>query len=255
MLEAALRHERVILAAGLLGLAALAWVEVARMAGGASMAAMSMPGMSPAQEVGLGWLVLMWAVMMVAMMTPSAAPVVLLFAGVTRRRRAGGVPAASALVFVSGYLLVWTVYATLAATGQWLLHRAALLSPTMATTSPLLAGSLLVAAGVYQWLPLKATCLHHCRSPLAVFSSEWREGRWGALRMGMRHGSFCVGCCWLVMTLLFVAGVMNLLWVAALAGFVLLEKLVPGGDRVGRISGLGLVAWGGWLLAHGPGLH
>jgi predicted metal-binding membrane protein len=121
----------------------------------------------------------------------------------------------------------------------------------MAAASPALAGGLLIAAGLYQWMPFKGACLSHCRSPFHFFSAEWREGIGGALAMGMRHGSYCVGCCWLLMALLFVAGVMNLLWVAVLAGFVLLEKLVPRGDWIGRVGGLAMVRWGVWVISGG----
>ena len=250
MLEATIRRDRAVVATGLLGLAALAWAYVARMASaqGGDMASMAMPGMEAGGTPGLGWLVGMWAVMMVAMMLPSAAPTILLFAGVSRRRRQQGRPAVPVAVFTLGYLLAWTVYAAAAATAQWELHRQALLSPAMASASPLLAGGVLIAAGLYQWMPLKGACLSHCRSPLGFFSSEWREGVGGALLMGMRHGSYCVGCCWLLMALLFVAGVMNLVWVAAIAGFVLLEKLVRGGAVLGTVAGAGLVFWGVWIL-------
>jgi len=249
VLEATLRRDRMVVAGGILGLAALAWAYVARMAGPASGGmAMTMPDMARAAGPGLGWLFGMWAVMMVAMMLPSAAPTILLFAGLSRRRRLQGRPAVPAAIFTLGYLLVWTLYAAIAATAQWELRRRAVLSPAMASASPLLAGGLLVAAGIYQFMPLKGACLSQCRSPLGFFSAEWREGAGGALMMGIRHGSFCVGCCWLLMALLFVAGVMNLLWVAAIAVFVLLEKLVPGGDRLGRLAGVGLVAWGAWLI-------
>lgn len=250
MLEAALRRDRIIVATGLTLLAALAWAGVVRMAAQMSPHAMAMPGM-PSAGMGLGWLTLMWVVMMVAMMTPSAAPTILLFAGAMRRRRAQGAPAVSAAVFTLGYLLVWTAFSVVAAAAQWLLHRQALLSPAMASASPWLGGGLLVAAGVYQWLPLKAACLRHCRSPLAVFSHGWREGPWGTLRMGMWHGALCVGCCWLLMALLFVAGVMNLLWVAAIAGLVLVEKLLPGGAGAGRVAGVALACWGIWVLVAG----
>jgi predicted metal-binding membrane protein len=250
VLGAALRPDRAILGAGVLGLAALAWVYVARMASPPAHVgmAMAMPGMSTA-EPGLGWLAGMWTVMMVAMMLPSATPTILLFAAVSRRRRLQGQPAVPVAVFTLGYLLVWTLYATAAAAAQWQLHRLALLSPAMASASPLLGGGLLVAAGIYQWTPLKQACLSHCRSPLGFFSAEWREGVTGALAMGMRHGTYCVGCCWLLMTLLFVAGVMNLLWVAAIAAFVLVEKLVPWGRAMGRVAGVVLVVWGVWVLA------
>ena len=248
MLEATLRRDRAVVAAGLLGLAVLAWVYVARMAAAMPSGMMPMPGMAAGGDPGLAWLAGMWAVMMVAMMLPSAAPTILLFASVSRRRRLLGQPAIPVLVFTLGYLLVWTVYAAVAASAQWKLHHMALLSPAMKSASPLLAGGLLVAAGVYQWLPVKGACLSQCRSPLGFFAAEWREGTRGALLMGMRHGSFCVGCCWLLMALLFVAGVMNLLWVATIAGFVLLEKLVPGGARLGRAAGVFLILWGVWLL-------
>jgi len=250
VLEATLRRDRAVVAAGVLGVAALGWAYVVRLAVSPASLGMvlTMPGM-PGGNPGLGWLVGMWAVMMVAMMLPSAAPTILLFAGVSRRRRLEGRPAVPAAVFTLGYLLVWMLYAAAAATAQWALHRFALLSPAMASATPILGGGLLVAAGVYQWLPLKSACLSHCRSPLGFFSTEWREGAWGALLMGARHGTFCVGCCWLLMALLFVAGVMNLLWVATIAAFVLVEKLVPGGDRLGRVAGVVLIGWGGWLLA------
>jgi predicted metal-binding membrane protein len=245
--EVRLRRDRAIVAAGLLGLAALAWAHVVRMAGAPAHMVVAMPGMDDGAP-GLAWLVAMWAVMMVAMMVPSAAPTILLFASVSRRRRQQGRPAVPAAVFTLGYLLVWTVYAAAAGTLQWGLHRAALLSPAMRAASPLLGGGLLITAGIYQWLPLKGACLAHCRSPLGFFATGWREGGWGALLMGIRHGSYCVGCCWLLMALLFVAGVMNLLWVAAIAGFVLIEKLLPGGERLGRVAGLLLVGWGVWVV-------
>ena len=248
MLEATLRRDRAVVAAGLLGLAVLAWVYVARMAAAMPSGMMPMPGMAAGGDPGLAWLAGMWAVMMVAMMLPSAAPTILLFASVSRRRRLLGQPAIPVLVFTLGSLLVWTGSAAGAASAQWKLHHMALLSPALKSASPLLAGGLLVAAGVYQWLPVKGACLSQCRSPLGFFAAEWREGTRGALLMGMRHGSFCVGCCWLLMALLFVAGVMNLLWVATIAGFVLLEKLVPGGARLGRAAGVFLILWGVWLL-------
>lgn len=253
MLEAALRRDRLVVALGLTALTALAWVYVARMAGASgggmpSMVMPSMPGMAAGEPPALGWLIGMWAVMMVAMMLPSAAPTILLFAAVSRRRRHEGRPAVPVAVFTLGYLLVWTVYAAAAGGAQWELHRLALLSPAMASASPLLAGALLIAAGVYQLLPIKAACLSHCRSPFGFFSTEWREGVGGALAMGIHHGTFCVGCCWLLMALLFVAGVMNLLWVAAIAGFVLLEKLVRGGAVLGRVAGVALICWGVWVL-------
>lgn len=249
MPAAALRRDRLVLVAGLLGLAALAWIYVGRMAETPARATMTltMPGMEG--QPGFAWLAGMWAVMMVAMMVPSATPTILLFAAISRRRRLQGQPAVSAAVFTLGYLLVWTLYAAAAAGAQWELHRMALLSPAMAAASPLLGGGVLIAAGLYQWMPLKSRCLTRCHSPLGFFAAEWREGAGGALLMGMRHGTFCVGCCWMLMALLFVSGVMNVLWVAAIAAYVLVERLVPGGRTLGRAAGLVLVAWGLWLVA------
>jgi predicted metal-binding membrane protein len=252
-LEAVIRRDRAVTAAGLVAVAALAWLWVARMAAtmGSAAAGMAMPGMSGPNGAGPGipWLAGMWAIMMVAMMLPSAAPTILLFGSVARRRQQEGRPSVPVAVFTLGYLAVWVLYAILAGTLQWELHRLALLSPGMAAASPVLAGGLLIAAGLYQWLPLKGTCLSHCHSPLHFFSTEWREGIGGALAMGMRHGSYCVGCCWLLMALLFVAGVMNLAWVALIALFVLIEKLVPRGLWFGRVAGAAMMIWGVAILA------
>ena len=248
-LDAALRRDRLIVVAGLVTLATLAWFYIAREAAAMSAhAGMSMPSARPWDAGETVALALMWIVMMVAMMVPSVAPVILLFAGVSRRRRVQGVPATPVFVFTLGYLLAWTGYAILAAFSQSALHSTALLLPTMASASPLLGGGLLILAGLYQWSPVKGACLTHCRSPLGFFSTQWREGVSGALQMGFRHGSFCVGCCWALMALLFVAGVMNLLWVAAIAAFVLAEKLVPNGRLLGRITGILLAAWGLWMV-------
>jgi predicted metal-binding membrane protein len=197
-------------------------------------------------------LLAMWAVMMIAMMLPSAAPMILMFALVNRRRVEQTRPVARTGVFVAGYLIVWTIYSALAAAGQWALHQAALLSD-VAAVGPRVGGALLIAAGLYQWTPLKRACLAACRSPLSFLLTEWREGRRGALVMGLRHGAYCVGCCWMLMALLFVAGVMNLVWVVVLAGLVLVEKLAPAGLGVGRVAGVVMVAAGVALLLLQPG--
>ncbi len=248
------RRDRLIVVAGLLTLVALAWFYIidtaATMSAHAAMAMPSARAWDVGETVGLA---LMWIVMMIAMMIPSVAPVIFLFAGVSRRRRLQGVLATPVSVFTLGYLLAWTGYAILAALTQTALHSAALLSPTMVSASPVLGGVILILAGLYQLLPIKGACLSHCRSPLGFFSTEWREGVSGALRMGFRHGTYCVGCCWALMALLFVAGVMNLVWVAAIAGFVLAEKVVPNGRLLGRITGVALAVCGLWVLATGHG--
>ena len=191
----------------------------------------------------------MWTVMMVAMMTPSAAPVILLFAGTQRAWRAARSSIVTA-VFGAGYLLVWTAFSAAAAAGQWALHQAAMLSPSMSTSSAWLGGGILVAAGIYQLTPTKRACLTHCQSPLGFLMSHWRDGTAGALRMGISHGLYCVGCCWALMCVLFVVGVMNLAWVAALAIFVLLEKIGPPGPLVARLSGGIMIAAGILIWMH-----
>jgi predicted metal-binding membrane protein len=232
-----------------------AWAYLAHLAAMPGMA--SMPGMTAGLMPWTGadalFALVMWMVMMVGMMLPSATPVLLLVAAVNRRGAAAGGRGLTG-AFGLGYVLAWGGFSVAATAAQWGLHAAALLSPPLATTSPLLGGVLLVAAGVYQLTPLKAACLAHCRSPLSFLMTEWREGAGGALRMGLRHGLYCLGCCALLMGLLFVAGVMNLLWVALIAVFVLVEKVVPGGPRVGRLLGAVLIVTGLVVLARAFGV-
>ncbi|MGH7391182.1 MAG: DUF2182 domain-containing protein [Candidatus Rokuibacteriota bacterium] len=256
-LEALLRRDRVVVGAALAALIVAAWLYLLYLASAMSDVAMpDMPGMAMAMPamhawswVEIGALAVMWTVMMVAMMTPAATPMILVFAAIYRRRAVEGRPAVPTAIFLLGYLVMWTIFSVVAALAQAGLHAAALLSPAMAATSPLLAGGLLVAAGVFQWTPLKRACLAGCRSPLAFLMTGWREGRRGAFVMGLHHGLYCLGCCWALMALLFVAGVMNLLWVAAISVAVLIEKVVPRGDVVGRLMGVALVAAGVLLVA------
>jgi predicted metal-binding membrane protein len=250
VLTAAIHNNRAVTAAALAVVTALAWGYIVHLAGtmGPMNAVMVMPQLNPWGWSEMVGLFVMWAVMMTAMMIPSAAPVILLFAGIADRRQAQGVPAASAVPFIAGYLIAWVGYSAVAALAQSVLHTTTLLSPAMRSASPWLGGTVLIAAGVYQWLPLKQRCLLHCRSPLGFFATEWREGNRGALVMGLRHGSYCVGCCWLLMALLFVAGVMNLVWVAALTLIVLLEKVAPGAAVLSRAAGLAMLGAGSWLL-------
>lgn len=175
---------------------------------------------------------MMWISMMVAMMLPATAPTIDAFATIARRRHARRQPYTPALVFVAGYLLAWCCFSAAAAATQWQLYRAALLTPTMQNTSPVLAGIALLIAGLYQFTPLKMACLRGCRSPLSFIMAEWREGHVGALLMGARHGLSCVGCCWALMALMFCVSVMDLRWAAALAVYAAAEKLLPGGDTV-----------------------
>jgi predicted metal-binding membrane protein len=254
-LERVIRRDRIVLALALAVLTTIAAVYLVRsaavmqaMSAEASMHAAMGMSMTPTWTADWPGLFLMWAVMMVAMMLPSAAPVILLVLAMYRRRgdrRA----VVSAYAFVGGYLLAWTGFSAAAAAAQVALHRAALIGADMRFSRPVLSGIVLIAVGVYQWLPLKNLCLTHCQSPLGILSRYWREGPTGGLVTGMRHGAYCVGCCWLLMAMLFVVGVMNLLWVTALAAFILVEKLVRMGQLVPRIAGAGLAGWGSYLLA------
>jgi len=259
-LEVLLRRDRIIVVAALSTLLVAAWIYLLYLACGMSDMAMSdmsaMPGMSitmpdmhPWSWIEFATLVVMWMVMMVAMMIPAAAPMILTFATVHRRRTDEGKPGVATAIFALGYLLVWGVFSIAAAAGQAVLHAQALLSTEMAAATPMFAGALLVAAGVFQWTPLKRACLSTCRSPLSFLMSRWREGRAGSLVMGVHHGLYCLGCCWALMGLLFVAGVMNLLWVAGIAIIVLIEKVTPRGDLFARLAGVVLAAAGMVLAA------
>lgn len=253
---ALLRRDRFILGAGLLAVALLAWAyllyEAHRMSVSGVCECLRMKMAGPD---GVTWpaatllpLFFMWCVMMVAMMLPSAMPMVLTFAGVTRNRQRLGRPFVPTAIFVSGYIAIWCAFSAIAAASQWLLHRQALLSASMATTSAIFGGVLLVGAGAFQFTPLKSSCLTRCRGPLEFILTRWREGRGGAFRMGLEHGVFCAGCCWALMALLFVAGVMNIFWVAALTALVCLEKILPARARVSLATGVVLAGWGVFIL-------
>lgn len=190
----------------------------------------------------------MWAVMMVGMMGGAAAPVLLLF-GAARRARGQRGALIDVLAFGFGYILVWVGFSACAALAQWALHKAAMLSPAMAASSAQLSGTILIAAGAYQLTPLKGACLTHCRSPLGFLMAHWRDDTMGALWLGCRHGVFCLGCCWALMCVLFVVGVMNLAWVAALTAFVLVEKTGPFGVLLARVAGAAMVGIGALFIA------
>jgi predicted metal-binding membrane protein len=244
-------RQRVVIAAALAGLTALCWLYLFGAAADMrAMADMAMAMlMAPKGAVDLVLLLAMWWVMMAGMMLPGAAPMILTFATINRRRRARGQPFAPTALFAAGYLLAWGGFSVAATLAQWGLERLALLSPMdMTTTSARLGGLLFLAAGLYQLTPLKQACLLVCRSPFDFVINHWRDGAVGALRMGVSHGLYCLGCCWILMALLFVGGVMNLLWVAVLAAVVLIEKLFPLGVWMARISGVLLAAHGIRLL-------
>jgi predicted metal-binding membrane protein len=257
-LEALLRRERVLVASGLLLLALLAWLYIWRGAG-MGMSALDMTVLTlfphahaePMQGMALPettWLtvVAMWWVMMIAMMTPSAAPLVLLYGRVLRHSNEHRASVAmGSLLLVVGYLAVWLAFSLAAASLQYALERGGLLSAMMLwSKSAWLSAVVLVGAGVYQLSPLKRVCLEHCRGPVSFLTRHARPGRLNALRLGVEHGAWCVGCCWLLMALLFVGGVMNIVWVAVLAVLVLAERAVPSARSVRAVTGIALIFWG-----------
>lgn len=274
-LESVLRRDRLVVVIALVAVIVLSWAYILAGAG-MGMSAFEMTQMTQSvgvsdsaqpsmQEMSTGgtaadslmatgtWTVgyavvifLMWWVMMLGMMLPSAAPLLLLFARMMRKEK--GAPYVPTGVFALGYVVMWAAFSAIATGAQWGLEASGLLSGIMVGTSAVLAAALLIAAGVWQLTPLKNACLRHCRSPIGFLSAHWRPGRTGAFRMGLVHGAFCLGCCWFLMALLFYGGVMNLYWIIGLALYILIEKLLPAGVRIGQLTGVALIAWGAVLL-------
>jgi len=253
-LERTLRRDRLIVIVSLVSVVAFAAVYTVLGIGMSMSAAtmtrmaITMPGMAMASA---DWtpqyallVFLMWWVMMIAMMVPSAAPTVLLYANLARKGKEANKPYAPAYVFLLGYLVVWAGFSLAATLLQWLLVSVGQISGMMEITHAPLAAALLVAAGLYQLSPLKQACLRHCQHPLMFLMNNWKPGNIGAFRMGMQNGFFCLGCCWVLMALLFVGGVMNLLWIAGLAIFVGVEKLAGNHKWIMALSSLLLVAAG-----------
>jgi predicted metal-binding membrane protein len=246
---------------GLAGITGSAWiyvtVEAHRMTGGSmGMTAHSMTSTMHAMVAVQSWTatefglrLLMWAVMMVAMMVPTAVPTTLVYAAVARKAAAQNNPVAPTFVFVAGYIVMWSLFSIAATAAQWRLDQVALLSPMMVSKSTALGGALLIGAGVYQLTPLKQACLKHCRAPAQFLSQNWHSGTAGAFRIGLKLGAYCLGCCWVLMSLLFVGGVMNLLWIAAIGAFVLLEKTIPFGEAAGWFAGAAMILAGAFTLA------
>jgi predicted metal-binding membrane protein len=252
------RRDRVLIASCIVLITALAWAYLVHLnhrmtspvAGDAMMAGMGMVMNQPWGAADLLLTFAMWSVMMVGMMAVPALPVLLLFSGMHAQRADRGV-APAVPSFGLGYLVVWLGFSAWATVAQWALHEGALLSSTMATSSTSVAGLILIAAGAYQLTPLKTGCLARCQSPLGFLMSNWRDGSSGAFRMGVRHGIFCLGCCWALMAVLFVVGVMNLAWVGVLTLFILAEKIGIVGVRASVAGGavlivLGVVLISGW---------
>jgi predicted metal-binding membrane protein len=248
-----LLRARVAIWLALTAVTALSWLYVYRQMG-------AMEGMADVADIALpaanvSWtaadfalnLAIWWA-MMPGMMLPSAAPMILTFATINRHKRQRGQPFVPTLVFTSGYLIAWGVFCIFATLADWGFERAALISPLTGRLTPILGAAVVTAAGIYQLTPLKSVCLTHCRSPLDFVFNHWRAGPAGALRMGVEHGLYCLGCCWFLMALLFAAGIMSLLWMAAITVFVFAEKLFPGGPWIARISGVAMLGFGIYLI-------
>lgn len=250
MIESVFSRDRAIVMACLAGISVLAWIYLL----GMPMPMAGMADMAPAGYPEFAVAFAMWTVMMVGMMAPPAAPMILLFAKIARTRRVASQPYVPTFIFVSGYLAVWAAVSLAAAAAQIGLARAGLLSPGTSVLSSFAGGAVLVGAGLYQWSPWKHACLRRCRSPLDFLLFRWRDGAAGALRMGIEHGLNCVGCCWLLMALLFVVGAMNLFYVAILMAFVLLEKAAPFGPWIARASGGPFIGAGYYLILRASGL-
>jgi predicted metal-binding membrane protein len=245
-IENLLSKDRAIVVLGLAALTVTSWLYLISLSRRMAMD-MTMPMSLSWSTTDFTFTFVMWSVMMVGMMVPSAAPMILTFAMVNRKRAERNAAFVPTSMFLAGYLLAWTAFSLIATLVQWRLHAAAFLNPHTQAVTPLSGGLVLIAAGIFQLTPAKKACLKHCRSPLNFIASHWREGHRGALLMGLEHGAFCVGCCWMLMALLFVAGVMNLLWVAAIAAFVLVEKILPRGTLV-TLTASGLLMSAGLVL-------
>lgn len=278
-LESVLRRDRLVVVIALVAVIVLSWVYVLAGAGmgmsafemtrmtqpvgvidstqpsvqGMSMGGTAVGGTMVTGAWTVGYAVViffMWWVMMFGMMLPSASPLLLLFARMMRKEKDKGAPYVPTGVFALGYVIMWAAFSAIATGAQWGLEASGLLSGIMVGTSAVLGAGLLIAAGVWQLTPWKNACLRHCRSPIGFLSAHWRPGRTGAFKMGLVHGAFCLGCCWFLMALLFYGGVMNLYWIIGLALYILIEKLLPAGARIGQLTGVILIAWGATLLIY-----
>ena len=243
-----LKKDRFVVLAALVILCFLSWLYIIYLYN--QMHPMDMDAFLFAMPMTSNWswtdfvlLFLMWFVMMIAMMTLSVAPLVLIFTSINRKLQLQQNPFVSSGYLLSGYFLVWAAFSLFATILQWLLQRVSLLNPEMITTSRILGGIIFILAGVFQFTPLKNTCLNTCRSPIAFIHQYWKDGKRGALQMGMQNGIYCLGCCWILMILLFVSGIMNILWIAIISLFVLIEKVLPS-KVISSIAGIALIAYG-----------
>ena len=263
-LAAVLRRDRAIVVVCLVVLVLLAWVYIVWLADDMEMGGMDMTGFrmipagrgfmmsvdAPWRAIEFAFVFLMWAVMMIGMMTPSAAPLILIYTHVARQAAAQQWPYAASAFLAIGYLLAWTAFSLLATIAQWAIERQGWLTPSMASAGNLFAGLIMIGAGAYQWTRFKESCLRQCQFPLQFIQRHggFRPDARGSLELGVRHGVYCLGCCWALMTLLFVVGIMNVFWIALITIFILAEKLLPFGRRISLFSGTLLLAAGVWSI-------
>jgi predicted metal-binding membrane protein len=249
-LERVLRRERLVVLASLAAAVVLAWLYLAEMARHVAMGHLMMsPIDRPWGSAELWGTLLMWVIMMAGMMLPGAAPLVLLFLRSERHAGRGRTPP-RVIALTAGYLAAWALFSVVATALQWGLSEHALLAIDLRVSGPLLAGALFLAAGLYEWSPLKQRCLEQCQSPLFYLMRHHRPGLFGAFRLGAGHGAYCVGCCAVLMLLLFAGGIMNLTWIALLAALAFVQKLWRHGAWVSRIAGAAFIGFGAFQLAH-----
>jgi predicted metal-binding membrane protein len=251
-----LTRPRIVLILSLAGMVAIAWgylvwmaVEMEQVGEAGCYRCALMPGIESSQAAYFAWLVVMWSVMAIAMMLPTAMPMLMLYGRFHRGRHPDESATGPTLHLAAGYILVWVGFGILVSALQWVFERAGVLTPVMGEIrSPTIGGLVLIGAGLFQLSRLKDACLGRCRTPIGFFITQWRDGRRGAMAMGVEHGMVCLGCCWALMLVMFVAGVMNVLWMAGLTVLMLLEKLIPGGERLARAAGVALIAGGLYVL-------
>jgi predicted metal-binding membrane protein len=264
-LERLLNRDSSIIIGCLIAITLLAWLYIVTLAQGMARGDMSLMGIGSSGALAnltgslvvgpmpwtlstFGLMVVMWWFMMIGMMVPSAAPMILIFARVQRKKLTSENPSVRIALFTLGYLLLWLAFSLVATLLQWGFGFFALLTSKMVSSSTYLGVAIFFAAGIYQLTPLKQACLAKCQSPIIFISSHWRDGDWGAFKMGLAHGAYCVGCCWFLMGLLFFGGVMNLVWIAIIAIIVLLEKILPRGRLFSQASGIGMICFSVLLL-------
>lgn len=252
-LDAILKKDRLLLIGALIVLCGLSWYYIIYLY--RQMYPMNMDAFLFAMPMSAKWtlvdfalLFLMWFVMMIAMMIPSVAPLILIFSMVNRKKKQEHNPFVSSHYLLAGYLIIWAIFSLLATVLQWLFQNLNWLNPDMVVTDKTVGGIILIVAGIFQFTPLKRQCLKHCQTPVSFIHTHWKEGRSGALKMGIKNGMYCLGCCWVLMLVLFVSGIMNLLWIVMISLFVLIEKLLPRFPWVSWLAGAALIVYGVWVM-------